>query len=47
MVNTSEIGKLDEAGVPRLQRYAHTSANAMTMDGFKAEILGKVAALPR
>ncbi len=47
VVNTTEIGQLDQAGVPRLQRYAHTNAEAITVEQFKSEILGKVAALPR
>ena len=47
VVNTSEIGKADEAGVARLQRYSHTNTQPMTTDEFKAEILGKVSALPR
>ncbi len=47
VVNTTEIGRLDEAGVPRLQHYTHTNAQPMTVDDFKSAILGKVAALPR
>ena len=45
VVNTKEIGKLDETGTPRLQRYAHTGVQALSSEDFKAEILGKVAAL--
>lgn len=47
VVNTTEIGQVDADGVPRLRRYAHTSAQAMSAADFRAEILGKVAALPR
>ena len=43
-MNTGEIGQVDEAGVPRLQRYLHTGAQAMTAESFKAAIVGKVAA---
>ena len=48
VVNTVDIGKLDETGVPRMQRYAHSSrAEAITMDDFKAAILGKGDISPR
>lgn len=47
VVSTGEIGKVDEAGVPRLKRHAQTGAQAMAADDFRAEILGKVAALGR
>ena len=47
VVNTTEIGKLDAAGVPRLKHYAHTNAQAMSSEDFRSEIVGKVAALPR
>ena len=47
VVSTSEIGKVDETEASRLQRQAHTNAQPMTADAFKAEILGKVAALPK
>ncbi len=45
VVNTAEIGKLDEGGVPRLRRYAHSGAQAMAAEEFRAEILGKAAVL--
>ena len=47
VVDTREIGQFDETGVPRLRRYAAAGTPAMTADAFRAEILGKVAALPR
>ncbi len=46
VVSTTEIGQRDATGRPRLQRYAHTDARAMTTEDFRSEILGKVARLP-
>lgn len=47
VADTREIGRADATGVPRLHRDAHPGAPAMTSEDFKAEILAKVAALPR
>ncbi len=47
VVSTVDLGKVDDKGAPRLQRDAHPGAQAMTVDDFRAEILAKVAALPR
>ena len=47
LVDTKEIGQSDKAGVPRLKRDAPPSAQAMTAEQFRSEILGQVAALPR
>lgn len=47
VVDTAKIGRLDVAGAPLLQSYAHTSTQAMTAEDFRAEILGKVATLAR
>ncbi len=45
VVDTAELGQVDAAGMPLLKSDAHTDAQAMTMDSFRSEILGKVAAL--
>ncbi len=47
LVSTAEIGQVDETGAPRVKHYPGTSVQAMAADTFKAEILGKVAALGR
>lgn len=51
---TADIGKVDASGVPLLRRTARANAagtgasasEAMAADDFRAEVLGKVAALP-
>ena len=47
VVDTAELGRVDEKGVPLLHRYAGTSAQAITAETFRANIVTKVTTLAR
>ena len=47
VVSTRELGQVDASGTPRLRRYLGTGTPALRADAFRAEILARVAALPR